>query len=114
MLTIKTTPQHPRPAIYYGTEWLRDVGEDLNRARQQVKAANRVLAYHQGREARIEAGKRALALCGQLGPSRERLTKKTMIDRKSTRLNSSHVAISYAVFCLKKKKKSNRKSIQST
>src|SRR5437868_9124327 len=28
-------------------------------------------------------------------------------DRKSTRLNSSHVSISYAVFCLKKKKKSN-------
>src|SRR6266702_8641271 len=26
------------------------------------------------------------------------------LDRKSTRLNSSHVAISYAVFCLKKKK----------
>src|SRR5690625_4891105 len=32
-------------------------------------------------------------------------TKKTFQDRKSTRLNSSHVAISYAVFCLKKKKK---------
>src|SRR5436305_14529010 len=29
------------------------------------------------------------------------------LDRKSTRLNSSHVRISYAVFCLKKKKKSN-------
>src|SRR5690606_41053272 len=29
------------------------------------------------------------------------------IDRKSTRLNSSHVKISYAVFCLKKKKKHN-------
>src|SRR3989442_15608341 len=28
-----------------------------------------------------------------------------MADRKSTRLNSSHVRISYAVFCLKKKKK---------
>src|SRR5437868_14523754 len=28
-------------------------------------------------------------------------------DRKSTRLNSSHVSISYAVFCLKKKKKYN-------
>src|SRR5690625_5701260 len=28
-------------------------------------------------------------------------------DRKSTRLNSSHVAISYAVFCLKKKTQSN-------
>src|SRR5690625_6696701 len=29
-------------------------------------------------------------------------------DRKSTRLNSSHVAISYAVFCLKKKKKNSQ------
>src|SRR2546430_13563157 len=29
---------------------------------------------------------------------------KTKIDRKSTRLNSSHSQISYAVFCLKKKK----------
>src|SRR3989442_3220204 len=29
------------------------------------------------------------------------------LDRKSTRLNSSHVRISYAVFCLKKKKKLN-------
>src|SRR5437870_11134685 len=29
-------------------------------------------------------------------------------DRKSTRLNSSHVAISYAVFCLKKKKNNHR------
>src|SRR5438067_11655138 len=28
-----------------------------------------------------------------------------IVDRKSTRLNSSHVSISYAVFCLKKKKK---------
>src|SRR5690349_23240432 len=31
---------------------------------------------------------------------------KTSLDRKSTRLNSSHVEISYAVFCLKKKMKS--------
>src|SRR5690606_39509841 len=30
-------------------------------------------------------------------------------DRKSTRLNSSHVKISYAVFCLKKKKNTKRK-----
>src|SRR6266480_4242507 len=30
-------------------------------------------------------------------------------DRKSTRLNSSHMSISYAVFCLKKKKKKNKK-----
>src|SRR5207253_9843680 len=31
--------------------------------------------------------------------------RQVTTDRKSTRLNSSHVAISYAVFCLKKKKK---------
>src|SRR5690242_21537008 len=30
-------------------------------------------------------------------------------DRKSTRLNSSHMSISYAVFCLKKKKKKNNR-----
>src|SRR5690349_22211907 len=36
----------------------------------------------------------------KVGPSR---------DRKSTRLNSSHVEISYAVFCLKKKKKKKKK-----
>src|SRR5437773_3731268 len=30
-------------------------------------------------------------------------------DRKSTRLNSSHITISYAVFCLKKKKKKKKK-----
>src|SRR5699024_12672768 len=31
-------------------------------------------------------------------------SKQPIADRKSTRLNSSHVSISYAVFCLKKKK----------
>src|SRR5687768_18356505 len=34
--------------------------------------------------------------------------KKAYLDRKSTRLNSSHGYISYAVFCLKKKKKTNK------
>src|SRR5690625_6402356 len=33
------------------------------------------------------------------------------VDRKSTRLNSSHVAISYAVFCLKKKKKNKNSDL---
>src|SRR5947209_16930257 len=33
-------------------------------------------------------------------------------DRKSTRLNSSHANISYAVFCLKKKKKQNDEDLQ--
>src|SRR5256885_5092752 len=35
-------------------------------------------------------------------------------DRKSTRLNSSHLVISYAVFCLKKKKKQNYSNDSTT
>src|SRR5947199_7266308 len=35
------------------------------------------------------------------------------VDRKSTRLNSSHLGISYAVFCLKKKKKEKQTTIST-
>src|SRR5438552_14241205 len=38
-------------------------------------------------------------------PGVERRLPRRLLDRKSTRLNSSHQIISYAVFCLKKKKK---------
>src|SRR5205807_7978844 len=37
------------------------------------------------------------------------LGRRLIEDRKSTRLNSSHLVISYAVFCLKKKKNINRR-----
>src|SRR2546430_9572589 len=39
---------------------------------------------------------------------------KAVTDRKSTRLNSSHSQISYAVFCLKKKKKPKNRCISSS
>src|SRR5260221_10504765 len=39
-------------------------------------------------------------------PTARRAARRAVGDRKSTRLNSSHTVISYAVFCLKKKKKS--------
>src|SRR3712207_8091432 len=45
---------------------------------------------------------------------RESGDPKNPIDRKSTRLNSSHANISYAVFCLKKKKQSLNNRIQNT
>src|SRR5207253_11471682 len=41
------------------------------------------------------------------GNSSSQWKNRMCLDRKSTRLNSSHVAISYAVFCLKKKNKNN-------
>src|SRR5438132_9770918 len=39
------------------------------------------------------------------GPGQELVGRPAYPDRKSTRLNSSHTVISYAVFCLKKKKR---------
>src|SRR5436189_3546769 len=45
---------------------------------------------------------------------RRRLPVDDPEDRKSTRLNSSHRCISYAVFCLKKKKKEREKRIDDT
>src|SRR2546422_10777286 len=44
-------------------------------------------------------------------PLRMNNINELALDRKSTRLNSSHGYISYAVFCLKKKKKNNKKRI---
>src|SRR5437870_11475556 len=51
---------------------------------------------------------RTTTLTLSIAPDRASATNESVKlreDRKSTRLNSSHVAISYAVFCLKKKKK---------
>src|SRR5258708_27782813 len=48
------------------------------------------------------AGNKAILGSGRVG------------DRKSTRLNSSHQIISYAVFCLKKKNKSDRDTLYKT
>src|SRR2546426_7183744 len=53
------------------------------------------------------AAARSRARAAAWGSSRTR-------DRKSTRLNSSHLVISYAVFCLKKKKTKNRQHIGTT
>src|SRR5688572_31342546 len=49
-----------------------------------------------------QAFTRSISGCVRMG--------RSWTDRKSTRLNSSHSQISYAVFCLKKKKKKNEKT----
>src|SRR5256885_4683990 len=56
------------------------------------------------------------ALAQQFPNHREQLARFERLDqdRKSTRLNSSHLVISYAVFCLKKKKKAETKYQRST
>src|SRR5438270_12715904 len=53
--------------------------------------------------------KAPLAMSAQLSAMTILRKRPSRIDRKSTRLNSSHSQISYAVFCLKKKKKKKKK-----
>src|SRR2546426_3492401 len=65
------------------------------------------------------AGQKAIAIQADAtdarhhGVERRRL-RESSLDRKSTRLNSSHLVISYAVFCLKKKKSNNENKLAST
>src|SRR3989442_10106824 len=59
-----------------------------------------------GRQCRVGKGHvEPAGAVGRVGAGRVVGCERDDRDRKSTRLNSSHVRISYAVFCLKKKKK---------
>src|SRR5699024_11478340 len=80
---------------------------EIRQGRQPVDEADRIL-HHEGPaqngrcETELRDRARQLGAQGpQTVPPRGALT-----DRKSTRLNSSHVSTSYAVFCLKKKNRS--------
>src|SRR3712207_7074163 len=70
------------------------------------RSLHRLIGLHPQPDKRVPEGV-APRLFGQAGLLGERLEVAAMEDRKSTRLNSSHANISYAVFCLKKKKKTN-------
>src|SRR5690606_40289502 len=76
-----------------GIHRAHDAGESRRSARQRLHP-------HRARE-RPADERHHLPTRDETGVAADR-------DRKSTRLNSSHVKISYAVFCLKKKKKKHR------
>src|SRR3712207_7408482 len=65
------------------------------------------------RAGRTQVARSFLALTAHANPShveqRSHAARSSLADRKSTRLNSSHANISYAVFCLKKKKDPQQK-----
>src|SRR2546427_1466704 len=61
----------------------------------------------------IHTGESIVVAPSQTLTNREYHTLRS-IDRKSTRLNSSHSQISYAVFCLKKKKKNKYSTAQKS
>src|SRR5262245_63314245 len=71
-------------------------------------AVGRHVAGASGEDRRAEAHRRA-RIAHRGSDARQTARSDDAVDRKSTRLNSSHLGISYAVFCLKKKKKKNER-----
>src|SRR5690242_21403066 len=94
----------PRSTLFPYTTLFRSPVRGGDHAERDPRAAGR-----RGRDRRAVAGLPAPDR-GDAGRGRAAADRRG--DRKSTRLNSSHMSISYAVFCLKKKKK-NTKEITS-
>src|SRR3712207_7099669 len=76
---------------------------------------SRSMSFERSKTACSKFWSNVMASCGQAlthnwqkmhEPKSYSYAARIFLDRKSTRLNSSHANISYAVFCLKKKKKS--------
>src|SRR5256885_9897364 len=95
----------PRSTLFPYTTLFRSllklVSGDLEPDSGVVKRADalRVVVFDQHRSQLDMDQSLKRALC----PAGEHVEYKGQRDRKSTRLNSSHLVISYAVFCLKKK-----------
>src|SRR5690606_41531318 len=86
----------------------------LFRSPRAARAGGAALRSGRGRALRRGAGERRAVRAA--APVRARRAGRASggRDRKSTRLNSSHVKISYAVFCLKKKTKTGTRSKRTT
>src|SRR3712207_7828305 len=88
----------PRSTLFPYTTLFRSVAADMLRD-----------AYDSGRDNKedvkrdLQQGRERAEQKAQQAKSQAATTPTTNQDRKSTRLNSSHANISYAVFCLKKK-----------
>src|SRR5438045_6477908 len=96
-MCLSITPRHPRTTLFPYTTLFRSgpgaaahAGDGAWRDRFHDQAVQSKAAVRPG---------------GRFGLNG--LVMKS-VDRKSTRLNSSHLGISYAVFCLKKKKKTHK------
>src|SRR5262245_64103054 len=83
----------PRSTLFPYTTLFRSDGAEDAAGRSRSRAVD--VAVHRTHAADLLAG-------------------QAMGDRKSTRLNSSHLGISYAVFCLKKKKKNENSNMSDT
>src|SRR5436305_3101966 len=87
----------PRSTLFPYTTLFRSVDE-------AIRGIGRILPRWQRHDAHLEA----------LVEREIHTAQGRLLDRKSTRLNSSHVRISYAVFCLKKKKQQYKQKLEMT
>src|SRR5690625_6556281 len=98
------TPPSPSSTLFPYTTLFRSVGDRGGRRARQGAARAQLPRGRRGGGPQ-EADRR-----GDRRRPRSAAAGRGARDRKSTRLNSSHVAISYAVFCLKKKKREEQQT----
>src|SRR4051812_49761826 len=91
----------PRSTLFPYTTLFRSPRDLVHAVDEHPRSHLRKLALHRVDELQREAGE-ARDRPGDVGDHHDLGLRR---DRKSTRLNSSHMSISYAVFCLKKKTK---------
>src|SRR5690349_19680263 len=98
-------PRRPRCTLFPYTTLFRShrgAGAGLEHGADRRAAVRDAQQLARAGDPELRAGERLHVVAGE--PDVEHLELAGHRDRKSTRLNSSHVEISYAVFCLKKKK----------
>src|SRR5690242_21498858 len=89
-------PPTPRTTLFPYTTLFRSVLASMPSQQLRPRGLNDRVEGHP------LAGRKLLQARAEIRVHRHR--ERAVADRKSTRLNSSHMSISYAVFCLKKKK----------
>src|SRR5689334_22557200 len=101
------TRRPPRPTLFPYTTLFRSVGRAPPGQGDETESRN----PHKPPHFRAAGGSRApLQFLGEPSCWNRMPWSSKQVDRKRTRLNSSHSSISYAVFCLKKKKNNNNVS----
>src|SRR5437870_8101808 len=102
MGNVVTREKHAQTGALVAKDILMDLGFPI----EEVATMMGAVANHEEDEGGlpVSAVSAAVIIADKSDVHRSRVRNPKSTDRKSTRLNSSHVAISYAVFCLKKKK----------
>src|SRR5256885_11970636 len=96
----------PRSTLFPYTTLFRSVRDAVMlRVRQEIQLDDETRLRHRRG---LRRGRTGRAACREGKRAQRCRRHHESIDRKSTRLNSSHLVISYAVFCLKKKKTAHR------